>query len=410
MAASPRGLNAPLAPAFHVTVPVRVRAPEHVDDLRRCLAALLACDPPPARILVVDDGSPEPVDVPLGVELLRITPSGPAVARNAGAEHLLRRDRARDAEGRGAVRADGADERAGASPAQPDPAEGGGAPDLPSVGRGSLSGRPPARAQAPAGWPGAPILAPILVFVDADIVVPADTFARLAQVFQTHPESAAIWGTVTAAHPHPGVVSRYKNLTHRHFTRCQPAQTRHLTSMLLAIRPEAFSHVGGFDTRWDTVSVEDVELGRELFAAGFDVRIDHGLEAEHRHRFTLVSAVRNDLHKVRRHVATTLARRARGCPSVQVAADGERRQVHYLLGVPLGAGALLALGTGRPLLAIGLAGALVAWERDLWRSLLREGGAALAVASVPLMVLERGVVAVATVAGTVDHLRARTAR
>ena len=386
MAASPRGLNAPLAPAFHVTVPVRVRAPEHVDDLRRCLAALLACDPPPARILVVDDGSPAPVEVPDGVEVLRITPSGPAAARNAGAEHLLRRDRARDAEGRGAVRADGADERAGASPAQPDPAEGGGAPILASL------------------------LAPTLVFVDADIVVPADTFARLALGFQTHPESAAIWGTVTAAHPHPGVVSRYKNLTHRHFTRCQPAQTRHLTSMLLAIRPEAFSHVGGFDTRWDTVSVEDVELGRELFAAGFEVRIDHGLEAEHRHRFTLVSAVRNDLHKVRRHVATTLARRARGCPSVQVQAQGERRQVHYLLGVPLGAGALVALGTGRPLLALGLAGALVAWERDLWRSLLREGGAGLAVASVPLMVLERGVVAVATVAGTVDHLRARAAR
>jgi hypothetical protein len=126
--------------------------------------------------------------------------------------------------------------------------------------------------------------------------------------------------------------------------------------------------------------------------------------------FGLRHVVRNDLHKVRRHAATTLARRARGCPSVRVEAEGERRQVHYLLGVPLGVGALLAVATGRPLSALALTAALCAWERDLLGAIAREEGPAFAVASVPLLVLERGVVALATVAGGWDHVRGRAGR
>ncbi len=340
------------APRFGVVVPVRVREPRHREDLAACLAALGAADPPPHEVVVVDDGSAPPVSLTREESLcarpLAAPPRGPASARNTGAAAL-------------------------------DPA------------------------------------CDVVVFVDADIVVPPDAFARLAEAFVRWPDAAAVWGTVTAAHPHPGVVSRYKNLSHRHFTLQNPARTRHLTSMLVAVRREVFDAVGGFDTTWDTVSVEDVELGRTLHAAGHAVYLDHDLAAEHRHRFTLAGAVRNDLHKVRRHVRTTLARRAAGCPSVAVEApadgsegsrSGERRQVQYLLGVPLGAGAIVALLAGRPLLAAGLTGALLVWERDFVGMLAREEGTPFALACVPLLVLERGVVAVATAAGVLDHLRA----
>jgi GT2 family glycosyltransferase len=345
---------------FHVVVPVRLRATAHAAHLARCLEALAACDPAPASVTVVDDGSAAPVvlprSAPAGTTLHRIAPAGPAAARNAGAR--------------------------------------------------ALRGRPPNDG------------ADVHVFVDADILVPPHTFARLAAVLAAHPAAAAVWGTVTARHPDAGsgltaLVSRYKNATHRHFTRCQPrgddgtGATRHLTSMLVAVRAPVFEDAGGFDARWDTVSVEDVELGRELHARGHAVRLDHTLEADHLHRFSLLDAVRNDLHKVRRHAATTLARRARGCPSVRVEAEGERRQVRYLLGVPLGAGALLALAAGRPGIAAGLTAALCAWERDLLRQIARDEGRATAVASVPLLVLERGVVTLALVAGGWDHVRGR---
>lgn len=247
----------------------------------------------------------------------------------------------------------------------------------------------------------------VLVFVDADIVVPPDTFAKLAAGFAATPEAAAIWGTVTAAHPHAGLVSRYKNLTHRHFTLQQERETRHLTTMLAAITRADFERVGGFDTRLRTVSVEDVELGRTLHESGGRVLLDKTLAAEHRHRFTFLGAMRNDFHKARNHTRTTLSRRARGEQSVTVSGRGERRQLHYLLGVPLGVGAVAAALTGRWRLAASLTAGLVVWERDLLGFLEEEGGLAFALACVPLMAVERTTVAGAVVAGGVDFLRGR---
>lgn len=325
-------------PTFSVVVPALVRDAEAADDLARCLAALRACDPAPADVVVVDDGSTVAVVAPPGVRVLRQANAGPAAARNAGAA--------------------------------------------------ATSGD-------------------VLVFVDADVVVPVDAFARLAEGFAAAPDAAAIWGTVTASHPHRGVVSRYKNLTHRHFTLRQARETRHLTTMLAAVRRTDFVRVGGFDTRLRTVSVEDVELGRSLHDAGGRVLLDPSLAAEHRHRFTLLGAVRNDFHKARRMAAATLARRARGADSVAVRGAGERRQVQYLLGVPLGVGAVLAALAGRWSLAGGLAAGLVAWEHDLWSYLREEEGTVFALACVPLMCLERTTVAAALATGTVDHVRAR---
>ena len=244
------------------------------------------------------------------------------------------------------------------------------------------------------------------MFVDADIVIPPDAFARLEAGF-TGSDVAAIWGTVSAAHPHPGVVSRYKNHTHRHFTLLQPHETRHLTSMLAAVRREVFLAAGGFDTRLRTVSVEDVELGRTLFERGDRVVIDKELAAEHRHRFTLLGALRNDFHKARHHARTTLTRRLRGDRSVALDGPGERRQLHYLVGVPLGVGAVAAALSGRWSLAFGLGAALVAWESDLFGYLRREEGFRFAVACVPLMAIERTTVAAAVLAGVTDVVRGR---
>lgn len=247
----------------------------------------------------------------------------------------------------------------------------------------------------------------VVVFVDADIVVPTDTFARLAVGFAADPDAAAIWGTVTAAHPHPGVVSRYKNHTHRHFTLTQARDTRHLTTMLAAIRRDAFVAAGGFDTRLRTVSVEDVELGRTLYERGERVVLDTALAAEHRHHFTFVSALRNDFHKARHHTRTTLARRLAGGASVALDGPGERRQLHYLLGVPLGVGALGAALTGRWSLSAALTAGLVAWESELFGYLRREEGTLFAMVCVPLAVVERTTVAAAVVAGVVDLARGK---
>ena len=67
-------------------VSVVVPAFQRPDRLRVCLSSLLSqtglAEPP--EIIVVDDGSQEPLGAPRGVQLLRQNNQGPAAARNAG--------------------------------------------------------------------------------------------------------------------------------------------------------------------------------------------------------------------------------------------------------------------------------------------------------------------------------------
>lgn len=337
---------------FFVVIPALVPAGGGAEreNLARCIAALRAATPPPEAIVLVDDGSPEPIAGWIGdqpgppVRVLRQDNAGPASARNAGARSFEPADDA------------------------------------------------------------------VLVFVDADIVVPADTFARLAADFARWPDAQAIWGTVTAAHPHRGAISTYKNLTHRHFTLAQPERTRHLTTMLAAVRRAAFDVAGGFDEAFRTVSVEDVEFGRSLHDRGLAVYLDRGLEAEHRHNFTALGALRNDFRKARGMAAATLDRRARGEPSVQVDGAGERRQVRYLLSVPLGVGAVGSALAGRWRWSAACLAGMAFLERDLLRFIQEDQGPLFAAAVVPWMAIERTNVAAALVAGTGDHLVRRLRR
>ena len=73
--------------AVSVVVPTRDRP----EALRRCLRSLAGQTHPPAEVIVIDDGSREPVQtrnaltVLDGATLLRLEGAGPAAARNAGA-------------------------------------------------------------------------------------------------------------------------------------------------------------------------------------------------------------------------------------------------------------------------------------------------------------------------------------
>ena len=337
------------------TLPVRpsaapVRPAADREILAHCLGALRCYDPAPVEILVVDDGSPEPISGWIGeesgpsVRVVHQANAGPASTRNTGVT---------------------------GSDAGPDD---------------------------------------IVVFVDADVVVPLDTFARLAADFARWPSALAVWGAVTADHPHRDVISRYKNLTHRHFTLQRPDETRHLTTMLAAVRRSAFDQTGGFDEAYSSVSVEDVELGRTLHDAGLSVFLDRALAAEHRHRFTAMSALRNDFRKARAMATATLDRRACGSPSVQTDGPGERRQVRYLLSGPLGVAAVGAALTGRWRWSAAFLAALAYVERDLVRFIADEEGPLFTAALVPWMAVERTTVAVAVVAGTGDHLVGRVRR
>ncbi len=62
-----------------------------------------------------------------------------------------------------------------------------------------------------------------------------------------------------------------------------------------AVRREAFMSVGGFDERFERPSMEDVDFGYRLSAAGYQIRLEHELRVCHLKRWTLTSLVEADV-------------------------------------------------------------------------------------------------------------------
>jgi glycosyltransferase involved in cell wall biosynthesis len=184
----------------------------------------------------------------------------------------------------------------------------------------------------------------LLLFVDADVEVRADTLARAAAHFIVSIKSespavaggllsrrspahyrrrfrpvatsasglamtslgvsdaiadenvVAVFGSYDDAPAETNFASQFKNLFH-HYT--HQRSTRRASTFWAgcgAIRRDAFDAVGGFDARrYARPSVEDIELGYRLRRAGFCIALDHELQAKHLKRWTLASLVPADV-------------------------------------------------------------------------------------------------------------------
>lgn len=216
------------------TVMISVIVPVHngAGSLSRCLEAVAASDHPTYECVLVDDGSTDgspgiAAGFPVRVLELARPPSGPACARNRGAE----------------------------------------------VARGE-----------------------ILFFVDADVVIRPDTLTRVAETFARHPRIDATFGCYDDSPAAGGFVSQYKNLFH-HFVHLQGReQGTTFWSGCGAVRRDVFLAMGGFDEdRYRRPSIEDIELGHRLRAAGRNILLNKDIQVKHLKRWTLRGLVKSDV-------------------------------------------------------------------------------------------------------------------
>lgn len=137
--------------------------------------------------------------------------------------------------------------------------------------------------------------ADLLLFVDADVAVHDDVLVLVLEAFR-EPDVVAIFGAYDDAPPHRGFASQYMNLRH-HFVHQDPtddAQT--FWTGLGAVRREAMLEVGGFDgERFPRPSIEDIDLGRRLRAAGGRIRRIPEMRATHLKEWSLPEVVRTDV-------------------------------------------------------------------------------------------------------------------
>ncbi len=133
----------------------------------------------------------------------------------------------------------------------------------------------------------------ILLFVDADVAVHPDTLDHVANTFARQPSIDATFGCYDDSPAATQFVSQYKNLFH-HFVH-QHGQEEGSTfwSACGAIRRDVFQASGGFDEAYP--SIEDIELGYRLRAAGHAIVLDRAIQVTHLKRWTLRGMIESDL-------------------------------------------------------------------------------------------------------------------
>jgi len=241
----------------------------------------------------------------------------------------------------------------------------------------------------------------VLVFVDADVLVHRDAFARIRAGFESDPELAALFGSYDDLPADPGTVSTFRNLLHHQVHQEGAGRASTFWAGLGAVRRDVFAASGGFDAaRYRVPSIEDIELGSRLAEAGCQIRLDPEVQGTHLKAWSLGSMVATDLWDRGVPWVELLLRRGSGSAALNL---GWRHRLSALASLAA-AGALLRGRLGRVLVAVGV---LVALNRSFYSLLVRRQGRARAAAGVGLHVLHHLVGVLSVPVGIVEYLRSR---
>ena len=135
----------------------------------------------------------------------------------------------------------------------------------------------------------------VLLFVDADVVVPPALIGRVAAYLQSAPDMAAVIGSYDAAPADPGFLSQYRNLLHHHVHQTGREDASTFWCGCGAIRRAVFLDADGFNGGFSDPSIEDIEFGYRLRRAGFRIRLAKDLQVTHLKRWTPGLLLRTDV-------------------------------------------------------------------------------------------------------------------
>ena len=238
----------------------------------------------------------------------------------------------------------------------------------------------------------------VLVFVDADVEVHRDAFARIRDAFANDRNLDAIFGSYDDNPGADGIVSDFRNLLHHHVHQEGAGAATTFWAGLGAIRRDVFLALGGFDEdRFPNSSVEDIELGMRLHAQGSRIVLDPAIQGKHLKDWTLASMVKTDLFR-------------RGVPWLRLLFENQPGSMALNLGwrhrIATGASLALLVGLVRrnPLLVGSTLAFLIALDRRFYLLLLRQRGAPVMAWGVPLHVVHRLTSAAAVPIAITGHL------
>lgn len=111
-------------------------------------------------------------------------------------------------------------------------------------------------------------LGDILWFIDADVIVHEDAAKIMLSAYEDS-EVVAVFGSYDDNPPAQNFLSQYKNLVHHYYHQRAKREASTFWSGCGSVRKAAFLEQGGFDIEmFKRPSIEDIELGYRLIAAG----------------------------------------------------------------------------------------------------------------------------------------------
>jgi GT2 family glycosyltransferase len=238
----------------------------------------------------------------------------------------------------------------------------------------------------------------VVVFIDADVLPHADAFVRIRQAFAEDSQLTAVFGSYDDAPADPGVVSQFRNLLHHHVHQQGAGEATTFWAGLGAVRADAFRAAGGFDAeRYALPSVEDIDLGTRLTAAGGKIVLDPLLQGTHLKRWTLVDMVQTDFWQRGVPWVELVLRHRSGATSLNL---GWRYRVSAAAAVA----SAVALLRGRPATTLAGLAVLAALNVELYELLLRKQGPAGAAAGACLHAVHHVTGALAVPVGIAHHV------
>jgi GT2 family glycosyltransferase len=238
----------------------------------------------------------------------------------------------------------------------------------------------------------------ILLFVDADVVACRGAIIGMCECLEANPEIVGVFGAYNRTPVAANFVSQFKNLSHAYVHEVGNRDASTFWAGLGAVRASAFHRVGGFDERFARPSVEDIDLGYRLAAAGGRLRLDPTFRGVHLKRWTLRSCIVTDVV-------------ARGIPWTQLILRFKALSNDLNLSLVLRSSVVLAYAfvvalvlTGvtawAAAVAIAMLAALVAVNRDYYRWFARQRGPWFALRVIPMHLLHHLCNGVSCVIGT----------
>ncbi|NJN55861.1 MAG: glycosyltransferase [Anaerolineae bacterium] len=136
----------------------------------------------------------------------------------------------------------------------------------------------------------------ILFFIDADVLVQPGAVGHVAATFAAYPEAAACFGSYDDTPTAENFLSQYRNLLHHYVHQHSRSEASTFWSGCGAVRRTVFNELGGFAaSQYPQPSIEDIELGTRLRAAGCHIRLEKLLQVTHMKHWTARQMLKTDI-------------------------------------------------------------------------------------------------------------------